>query len=79
MSSPDNPARAHVRTDDVAVEPSLEVDPADLAEQQREATVADVPDPEETVEPKPPTLDAASEVDAADSIVEVSLDDDDWE
>jgi hypothetical protein len=78
VSTPESPARAQT-SEEEDVELSLEADPADLAEQRREASVEDVPDPEETVEPRPPALDFASEVDAADSIVEVRLDDDDWE
>ncbi len=64
-----------------SVEPGLEVDPADLAEQQTDALLTDAgDDPEQQMPVRPPALDHASEVDAADSLVEIRLDDEeDWE
>lgn len=80
MSTPHSIVGPQVSVDeDRLAEPLLEVNNADYVEQRQDAVVVSPLDPEEVLDLRSPALDAASEVDAADSLVEVSLDDDDWD
>ena len=76
MTGPYGSVDEPTTADSLAVE-GVDADAADLVE-QRTDPVAEPPDPERVIPVRPPDLDHASEVDAADSMVEVSLDEEDW-
>lgn len=80
MSTPHSTVGPQVPLDDdLRLEPALEVNDADYVEQRQDAVIVPLPDPEESLDLRSPALDSVSEVDAADSLVEVPLDDDDWD
>ena len=79
MSMPDGSVEPTTAAGYPPVEVGLEVDAADLFEQRTYAAPETVDDPEQPIPLRPPELDRASEIDAADSLVEIPLDEENWD